>query len=96
MSKPKAIKLGSKIVKTFHATESAILDLSCHKTLSENDCLLLRLMVVQNPYVDVLNMLPVETLERLRKNQGGAEEKMLQDALLTTITGIANGMGNTG
>jgi phosphoenolpyruvate carboxylase len=83
-------------MKTFHATESAILDLSGHKTLSENDKLLQRLMAVRNPYVDVLNVLQVETLKRLRESQGSPEEKVLQDALLTTITGIANGMGNTG
>jgi phosphoenolpyruvate carboxylase len=96
VSDPKAIELGSEIMKTFHATENAILDLSGHKSLSENDRLLLRLMAVRNPYVDVLNVLQVETLKRLRENQGSAEEKVLQDALLTTITGIANGMGNTG
>jgi phosphoenolpyruvate carboxylase len=93
---PKAIELGGEIMKTFHATESAILDLSGHKTLSENDRLLQRLMAVRNPYVDVLNVLQVETLKRLRESQGSPEEGVLQDALLTTITGIANGMGNTG
>ena len=96
VSDPKAIELGGEIMKTFHATESAILDLSGHKTLSENDKLLQRLMAVRNPYVDVLNVLQVETLKRLRESQGSPEEKVLQDALLTTITGIANGMGNTG
>jgi len=96
VSDPKAIELGGEIMKTFHATESAILDLSGHKTLSENDKLLQRLMAVRNPYVDVLNVLQVETLKRLRESQDSPDEKVLQDALLTTITGIANGMGNTG
>jgi len=95
VSDPKAIELGGEIMKTFHATESAILDLSGHKTLSENDKLLQRLMAVRNPYVDVLNVLQVETLKRLRESQDSPDEKVLQDALLTTITGIANGMGNT-
>jgi phosphoenolpyruvate carboxylase len=96
VSDPNAIKLGGEILKTFHNTESAILDLSGHKSLNENDRLLLRLMELRNPYVDVLNVLQVETLKRLRESKGSPEEDVLQDALLTTITGIANGMGNTG
>ena len=96
VSDPNDIKLGGEILKTFHNTESAILDLSGHKSLNENDRLLLRLMELRNPYVDVLNVLQVETLKRLRESKGSPEEDVLQDALLTTITGIANGMGNTG
>jgi len=54
---------------------------------------------VRNPYVDALNILQVETLKRVREIDDIADEderKVLMDALLTTITGIANGMGNTG
>jgi phosphoenolpyruvate carboxylase len=54
---------------------------------------------VRNPYVDALNILQVETLKRVRETNDIADEperKVLMDALLTTITGIANGMGNTG
>jgi len=94
---PKAVELGSEIRKVHDATERAIMDLSGHKKLSENDRLLMRLMSVRNPYVDCLNVLQAETLKRLRQSEGGsAEEEVLKDALLTTITGVANGMGNTG
>ncbi len=54
---------------------------------------------VRNPYVDALNILQVETLKRVRETDDITDEterKVLMDALLTTITGIANGMGNTG
>jgi phosphoenolpyruvate carboxylase len=54
---------------------------------------------VRNPYVDALNILQVETLKRVRETNDIADEperKVLMDALLTTITGIANGMVNTG
>ncbi len=49
--------------------------------------------------MDALNILQVETLKRVREIDDIADEderKVLMDALLTTITGIANGMGNTG
>ena len=53
----------------------------------------MRALAVRNPYVDCLNVLQAETLMRIRKDE---DNKELKDALLTTITGIANGMGNTG
>lgn len=97
VSDPEAVSLGSDIRKIHDGAERAIMDLSGHKKLSENDHLLLRLMEVRNPYVDCLNVLQAETLKRLRQSEeGSSEEAVLKDALLTTITGVANGMGNTG
>eukprot|EP00804_Cyclotella_cryptica_P018875 CCRYP_006412-RC/>CCRYP_006412-RC protein AED:0.21 eAED:0.21 QI:182/1/1/1/1/1/6/99/1018 len=96
VSDPQALELGGEIREIHDATERAVLDLAGHKTLSEHDTLLQRLMAVRNPYVDCLNVLQAETLKRLRKSEGTAEEDVLKDALLTTITGVANGMGNTG
>jgi phosphoenolpyruvate carboxylase len=46
--------------------------------------------------VDCLNVLQAETLKRIRTESEEEPSKELKDALLTTITGIANGMGNTG
>ena len=97
VSDPKAVELGNEIRKIHDGTEKAVMDLSGHTILSEDDDLLLRLMEVRNPYVDCLNVLQAETLKRLRQSsEGSPEEEVLKDALLTTITGVANGMGNTG
>ena len=96
VSDPAAVDLGSEIRKIHDSTEKAIKDLTGHKILAENDHLLLQLMAVRNPYVDCLNVLQAETLKRLRANENSADEQVLNDALLTTITGVANGMGNTG
>mmetsp|Transcript_10565 Transcript_10565/g.22080 ORF Transcript_10565/g.22080 Transcript_10565/m.22080 type:complete len:930 (-) Transcript_10565:171-2960(-) len=93
---PKAVELGNEIREIHDATEHAVLDLAGHKKLSEHNHMLMRLMEVRNPYVDCLNVLQAETLKRLRQSEGSAEEEVLKDALLTTITGVANGMGNTG
>jgi len=96
VSDPAAVDLGTEIRKIHDGTEKAIKDLTGHKILAENDHLLLQLMAVRNPYVDCLNVLQAETLKRMRANENSDEEQVLNDALLTTITGVANGMGNTG
>ena len=59
-----------------------------------------------NPYVDVLNVLQVEALRRLRKGdvlrttKGNSRmddsRAKTEDALLVTINGIAAGMRNSG
>eukprot|EP00567_Pseudictyota_dubia_P002553 CAMPEP_0197465530 /NCGR_PEP_ID=MMETSP1175-20131217/64586_1 /TAXON_ID=1003142 /ORGANISM="Triceratium dubium, Strain CCMP147" /LENGTH=1118 /DNA_ID=CAMNT_0043001547 /DNA_START=80 /DNA_END=3437 /DNA_ORIENTATION=+ len=92
----RAKELGTHVRKIHAETEDTVLDLTGHECLSEYDTLLRQMMQVRNPYVDCLNVLQVETLDRLRSTEDEAEQKKLSDALLTTITGVANGMGNTG
>ena len=96
---PKAMELGAEVRSNHLQTEQAILDLTEHKVLGENNQLLLRMLQVRNPYVDCLNVLQAETLNRLRESRTQSDQpddKVLQDALMTTIKGVANGMGNTG
>jgi phosphoenolpyruvate carboxylase len=93
---PMAQELGAEVRAIHLATEKAILDLTGHTQLSENYTVLLRMLGVRNRYVDCLNILQAETLVRIRARKEGEEGKDLSDALLTTITGVANGMGNTG
>jgi phosphoenolpyruvate carboxylase len=93
---PKAQELGQEVRALHKATENAVLDLTMHSKLSENNAILTRALAVRNPYVDCLNVLQAETLKRIRAVDEGKENKVLKDALMTTITGIANGMGNTG
>ncbi|CAJ1955521.1 unnamed protein product [Cylindrotheca closterium] len=92
---PKAQELGNEVRAIHLATEKAILGITGHKTLGSNNKILERALLVRNPYVDCLNILQAETLKRIRKTEAG-EEGILKDALLTTITGVANGMGNSG
>lgn len=93
---PKAKELGEEVRSLHLKTEETILDLTGHSKLGENNQLLMRALVVRNPYVDCLNVLQAETLKRIRQYDDGEEPKELRDALMTTITGVANGMGNTG
>ena len=100
VSDPLAKELGKEIRGIHLNTEKAILKITKHSKLGENNELLTQVLQVRNPYVDCLNVLQAETLKRLRavpEDEGSTErKKVLQDALLSTITGIANGMGNTG
>jgi phosphoenolpyruvate carboxylase len=89
-------ELGAEVRSIHLATETAILDLTEHEQLNENNFMLTRLLFVRNPYVDCLNVLQAETLQRIRKYEDDQANKVLKDTLMTTITGIANGMGNTG
>ena len=91
----KAQELGAHVRELHSRTEKAVLDLTGHTVLGEDNTVLQRALKVRNPYTDCLNVLQVEALKRLRECEEG-EEKLLKDALLTTITGVANGMGNTG
>lgn len=66
-------------------------------------------MMVRNPYVDPLNVLQAEIMKRLREGAASAivsgnplsdEEKenkiTLEDALIVSVNGIAQGMKNSG
>jgi phosphoenolpyruvate carboxylase len=92
----KAKELGEEIRRIHKNTEDAVLDLSKHKKFCETNDLLQRTLHVRNPYVDCMNVMQAEILMRLRECEDSEEEKRLRDALLISITGISNGMGNTG
>jgi phosphoenolpyruvate carboxylase len=82
--------------------KDAVLNISGHSILQANNPVLLKSLTARNPYVDCLNVLQVELLSRLRTKEDtntdveSEEEHILQDALLMTINGIANGMRNSG
>lgn len=93
-SKALGIELRNKLVET----ADAVLAVSGHSELQENNTTLLRTLQVRNPYVDPLNIIQAELLLRLRSEESISDEKKqtLRDALLITINGIANGMRNSG
>ena len=92
----KAKELGEEIRRIHKRTEDAVLELSNHEQFCETNHLLQRVLTVRNPYVDCMNVMQAEILKRLRECEDAEEEKRLKDALLVSITGISNGMGNTG
>ncbi|XP_010462902.1 PREDICTED: phosphoenolpyruvate carboxylase 4-like [Camelina sativa] len=79
--------------KELLTTEKYVLVISGHEKLSENNRSLKKLIESRLPYLNPMNMLQVEILKRLRRDD---DNNKLRDALLITINGIAAGMRNTG
>merc|ERR1711988_1583999 len=92
--------LGRELREKMEESKEALLALTEHKHLSEPHPLLMRSLAVRNPYVDPLNIIQAEILKRVRSadklNLSDDEIKYLQDTLLITINGVANGMRNSG
>ena len=57
-----------------------------------------RSIQLRNPYVDPLNYLQVEMLRRLRSLEDGegSAAQEVREVIVSTITGIAAGLRNTG
>ena len=54
-------------------------------------------IALRNPYVDVLSLLQIPMLDRKRNGHlSGDERERLDDALATTVSGVAQGLRNTG
>ncbi|GMJ05720.1 phosphoenolpyruvate carboxylase 4 [Hibiscus trionum] len=86
-------ELGAELRRELLLTEKYVLVVSEHEKLSENNRSLRRLIESRLSYLNPMNMLQVEILRRLRRDE---DNNKLRDALLITINGIAAGMRNTG
>ncbi|KAL1198414.1 Phosphoenolpyruvate carboxylase 4 [Cardamine amara subsp. amara] len=85
--------IGTELRKELLTTEKYVLVISGHEKLSENNRSLKKLIESRLPYLNPMNVLQVEILKRLRRDD---DNNKLRDALLITINGIAAGMRNTG
>jgi phosphoenolpyruvate carboxylase len=94
---PLSRELGEELREKMKLATKGVLAITGNETLSARNPTLLRSLEVRNPYVDPLNIIQAELLKRLRVQDVEPEEKLvLQDALLITINGVANGMRNSG
>lgn len=93
-----SIALGAELREKMQLTAESVLAVSGNERLQKGNLLLLNSLAVRNPYVDPLNVIQAELLHRLRSDTDYSEEvrQEMQDALLITINGIANGMRNSG
>jgi phosphoenolpyruvate carboxylase len=99
--------LGESLRERLRRASDAVLQITGHARLLEENPVLRRSIDVRNPYVDPINLLQVELLRRLRQQRGpvdrgreagidSADTDQLRRALLVTINGVAAGMRNTG
>jgi phosphoenolpyruvate carboxylase len=93
---PEALRpLGAALRDDLARTEAALLQVTGHARLLEENPVLRRSIDVRNPYVDPINLVQAEVLRRLRA-PGAAADAALFEAFLSTVNGVAAGMRNTG
>lgn len=82
----------------YERTRQAVLAVSGHSELMESEPVIQRSIQLRNPYVDPLNYLQVEMLQRLKTlpDDASAEVELLNEIIAITINGIAAGLRNTG
>lgn len=99
------LQLGEEVRNKLVQTRQAILSVTKSKDVAGVHVALQRASsLIRHPYVDPLNVIQAELLKRLRaldKKDSLTEEEqdeqlILQDALLVSINGIAQGMRNSG
>jgi len=85
---------GAQIRAEFERTCALVLDIKQSHGLLDTDPTLQRAVSLRNPYVDPMNLMQVDLLERWRA--GGREDGGLFSALVATVGGIARGLQTTG
>src|SRR3954468_12533697 len=84
--------LGAELRSRLDRVIAGVVEVTGNRVLLESNPVLRRSIEVRNPYVDPINLVQVELLQRYRQD---ADERV-KSALLVTINGVAAGMRNTG
>ncbi len=88
----------ARIRDEYERARDAILAVSGHNALMDNEPVIQRSVQLRNPYVDPLNYLQIEMLRRLRAlpDPDSPAAEPLREVIVLTINGIAAGLRNTG
>jgi phosphoenolpyruvate carboxylase len=88
----------STIREEYERTRQAVLSISGHQSLMELEPVTQNAVQLRNPYIDPMNYIQIEMLQRLRRltNPAGPEARALREVIVLTINGIAAGLKNTG
>jgi len=91
------LALLDRLVEEFHRTVDAILRIRDSDSLLNGNPVLHSAIALRNPYVDPLSLLQIALLDRKRTLPETAPTRPAIDAALaTTLSGIAQGLRNTG
>ena len=99
------LRLGDEVREKLVQTRQSILDVTQSKDVAGVHVALQRASsLIRHPFVDPLNVIQAELLKRLRalddketlSPEEEADQQVLQDALVVSISGIAQGMRNSG
>ncbi|HEY8852964.1 MAG TPA: phosphoenolpyruvate carboxylase, partial [Gemmatimonadaceae bacterium] len=92
------LKLFETLIGEFERAVEALLLIRGHRQLLDDTPVLKAAIALRNPYVDPLSLLQVSLLRRKRSfadlDKKGKEK--IDDALATTLSGVAQGLRNTG
>jgi phosphoenolpyruvate carboxylase len=88
------VSLFDALEREFARTVARVLEVRKHERLLETNRMLEVQIALRNPYVDPLSLLQVSLLAR--KRRGDQDGELLDNALGTTLNGVAQGMRNTG
>jgi phosphoenolpyruvate carboxylase len=91
------LELLSRLEREFEDTVDAVLRIRDSETLLRGNAVLQSAIALRNPYVDPLSLLQIALLRRKRESGGDAQAQVaVNAALATTLSGIAQGLRNTG
>jgi phosphoenolpyruvate carboxylase len=91
------VRLLDRLAEEFHRTVRAVLTIRDAPDLIMDNEVLRTSIALRNPYVDPLSLLQISLLRRKRQmRDGDPQVKALDDAIGTTLNGVAQGLRNTG
>ncbi|HET9636505.1 MAG TPA: phosphoenolpyruvate carboxylase [Gemmatimonadaceae bacterium] len=92
------VKLAERLISEYQRAVESLLLIRGHRQLLDDIPVLQAAIALRNPYVDPLSLLQISLLHR--KRTGAAkderEKEAIENALSTTLSGIAQGLRNTG
>jgi phosphoenolpyruvate carboxylase len=92
---PDSLRRFSAVIRNeYTVTREHVLAVKESQHLLDTDPTLQRSILLRNPYVDPMNLMQVDLLQRWRA--GGRSDRDLFEALLASIGGIAQGLQSTG
>jgi phosphoenolpyruvate carboxylase len=92
------LKLLDTLVAEYQRAVESLLLIRGHSALLDDNPVLQAAIALRNPYVDPLSLMQISLLRRKRRGEAGTEKQKeaVDDALATTLSGIAQGLRNTG
>ena len=91
------LALLSRLEREFENAVDAVLRIRGSETLLRDNPVLQSAIALRNPYVDPLSLLQVALMKRKRStSEGDTSREEVEAALATTLSGIAQGLRNTG
>jgi phosphoenolpyruvate carboxylase len=90
------LELLGRLEEEFERTAGVLRRVRGHEHLLDDNPVLQAAIALRNPYVDPLSLLQISLLRRKRAEGEDADTPEMDAALATTLSGIAQGLRNTG